>query len=91
MEKLFQSCARSSYFLRLHTFCEVKNCSERHSVTAQSEGFFLETKSEKKFEKLKNFDIVNGKNYSFKRDNFKHDIPLTRKFNEEANYCGLLL
>jgi len=35
-------------------------------------------------------DIVIGKNYSFKRDNSKHAIPLTGKFNKEANDCGLV-
>jgi len=44
------------------------------------------------FEKWKNVDIVSDKNDSFKRDNFKHDIPLTGKFNKEANdYIETLL
>jgi len=46
--------------------------------------------SEKKFEKWKKIDIGTGKNDSFKRDNFKHDIPLTEKFNKEASYLDLV-
>jgi len=61
-----------------------ENCSERHS---QSKWFFLKTNSKKNLRNGKKID--NGKNYSFKRDNF-NDIPLTGKFNKEANDCGLV-
>jgi len=67
----------------------VKNYFESHSVTAQSKWFFLQRNSEKKFEIWKKIDIVIGKNYSFKRDNFKPDIPLGGKLNK-ANYCSLV-
>ena len=39
---------------------------------------------------MEKIDIVIGKNYSFKRDNFEHDIALSVKFNKEANDCGLV-
>jgi len=67
-----------------------ENCSERHSVTSQSKLFFLETNYKKIFEKYKTIDTVNGKNDSFKRDNFKYDIPLNGNLNTEANYYALV-
>jgi len=49
----------------------------------------MKTNFEKKFEKWNKIDVI-GKNYFYMRDNLKHDIPLTGKFNKEANDYGLV-